>query len=237
MSEAFLHFSALFGLDPAAATEPFQRDLKLALTHRSAVPDKHKGHNERLEFLGDAVLELLVTEWLYAAYPESPEGEMTSYRSALVRKEHLAAVARRMSLGDYLKMSKGEARSGGAEKDYLLANVFEALIGALYLHYGVVFTRTIVEQWVVADLDDLLAQGSHVEAKSAFQELSQARVSITPKYRVIGSEGPDHDKIFTVEALLAKTVVGTGTGGSKKDAETAAAADALTRQEEWVRGA
>ncbi|MCB9809843.1 ribonuclease III [Candidatus Peribacteria bacterium] len=210
-----------------------------AFTHRSVLNEKQRSsrkHNERLEFLGDAVLELVTTEFLYHRYPDAPEGEMTNYRSSVVNRLHLAAVARTLGLGDYLILSRGERASGGAEKDYLLANVVEAFIGAIYLSKGMMIARDFIHQWVLSNIDDIIDQGLHIDAKSHFQELAQAHVSVTPHYEVLQEEGLDHEKIFTVGAYLNEQQVGTGTGNSKKTAQISAAEDALTRRAHWLEG-
>jgi len=207
------------------------------LTHRSAVNERSllKKHNERLEFLGDAVLELVSTEFLFAQFPKEPEGQLTSLRSALVKGDHLAQVARKLNLGHYLILSKGEARSGGAEKDYLLANLVEALIGAMYLTRGVEVTSSFIHQHILCDTQQILQQKQHVDAKSAFQELTQGQLSITPHYELISEVGKDHEKQFYMAAFLGDEKVGEGQGGSKKEAESAAAENALEHQSEWLK--
>lgn len=210
--------------------------LKEAFTHRSAVNENSKiaQHNERLEFLGDAVLELITTEYLFQNF-DSPEGELTNLRSALVRGDHLAEVARRLDLGSFLTLSRGEARSGGAQKDYLLANLVEAFIGAMYLNVGGEKTRQFIEQFVLCDLEEIMAERKHIDAKSEFQELTQGTIGITPHYEVVSESGPDHEKTFVLAAYLEGEKVGEGTGSSKKEAQLAAAADALARKEEWIK--
>lgn len=206
-----------------------------AFTHRSAVNDKTKlsVHNERLEFLGDAVLELVTTDYLYQKFMEKPEGELTNLRSALVKKEHLAMVARRLGIGDLLRMSKGEDRSGGRDKDYLLANTLEAFIGALYITTGMEESKPFIESFILADTDKILASEAHIDAKSKFQELTQGRYGITPQYKVLAESGKDHEKHFELGAYLDSTLVGVGTGGSKKEAQVDAAENALSKLNEW----
>lgn len=206
-----------------------------AFTHRSSVNENSKilVHNERLEFLGDAVLELITTEFLFHKFNELPEGEMTNFRSALVKKETLAKVSRKLELGTLLRMSKGEARSGGREKDYLLANLLEAFIGALYLtaHYEV--TQKFIETFILRELDEILENALHIDAKSQFQELTQGKLGITPNYEVLDSFGKDHAKTFILGAFLNKTKVGEGKGGSKKEAQVMAAQNALDNLKKW----
>ena len=206
--------------------------LEEALCHRSYVnehPQAGMRDNERLEFLGDAVLELITTEYLFNKFPQKPEGDLTSLRSALVKGETLAEVAKELDFGTHLKLSRGEARSGGAEKPYLLANVFEAVLGAIYLDSGYDKAREVVEKFLFPKLEKIIAEGSQIDAKSEFQELAQARLAITPEYRVLSESGPDHDKIFEMGAYVGKDLFGKGKGGSKQDAEQEAARDALKK--------
>lgn len=202
--------------------------LELALVHRSAVNEtKDRTHNERLEFLGDAVLELVVTEFLYAKFPEKPEGELTNHRSALVKGDHLAQVARRLGVGEYLHMSRGEERGGGREKDYLLANAVEAVIGAIYLDQGYEVAKQFIAKNILVDMDEILANNLHIDAKSYFQECAQEKVSVTPIYKLLDEEGPDHDKTFTMGAYLGDKLIASGKGGSKQTAEQEAAKSAI----------
>lgn len=205
--------------------------LETAFIHRSYL-NEAKGeiqHNERLEFLGDAVLELIVTEYLYAKFPTKPEGEMTALRSALVKGERLAEVAKDLEFGEYLKLSKGEARSGGREKPYLLANTFEAVLGAIYLDTGYKPARKFVEKFLLPSLEKIIAEGSQVDAKSHFQELAQEKLAITPRYELLSESGPDHDKVFEMGAYVGKDLYGKGKGANKQSAEQAAASEALKK--------
>jgi ribonuclease-3 len=205
--------------------------VKRAFIHRSYINEHPKAgleHNERLEFLGDAVLELVVTDHLYRNY-ENPEGELTSWRSALVKTESLAEVAEKLSLGQYLLMSHGEVKSGGRSRTALLANLIEAIIGALYLDQGYEAAATFIQTQLIAGLPNILASGAYIDAKSKFQEIAQERDGITPHYEVMSEEGPDHDKIFTVGVFLGKKELGRGNGASKQAGQQAAAADALSR--------
>lgn len=205
--------------------------LRNAFVHRSYL-NEHKSskmkNNERLEFLGDAVLELVVTEHLYSNYP-NPEGELTNWRSALVKGKMLAKIAKELNLGEYLYLSHGEENSGGRDKDYLLANTFEAVIGVVYLELGYEKVRKFIEKFLLVHLEDILEKGAYIDAKSKFQEIAQEKVGITPIYQLLHDKGPDHDKIFTMGAYVEDRIVGKGQGGSKQDAEQKAAEDALKR--------
>ncbi len=183
--------------------------------------------NERLEFLGDAVLELITTEELFDKYTDKPEGELTAMRSALVRGRHLAEVSKALNFGSYLLLSKGENNSGGREKDYILANTCEAFIGALYLDHGYEVTKKFILDYVVVNLEEILAQGDHVDPKTHFQEMAQEHVNITPEYNLIEESGPDHSKHFEMGVYLAEELVATGTGSSKQKAELDAAEKAI----------
>lgn len=203
----------------------------LALTHKSAVNEnpKLKKHNERMEFLGDAVLELIVTEYLYKKFPEEAEGNLTSIRASLVKGENLAKIAKRLDIGSFLKLSKGEEQLGGREKSSLLANTIEALIGAIYLDSGILAAKKFIEEKILSSLEEIIESGAHIDAKSYFQQYAQAEYKKTPKYIEIDEVGPDHDKIFTVAVNLGKEQFGIGKGQSKQAAQQAAAVDALKR--------
>ncbi len=208
-----------------------RRLLKTAFVHRSALNELHdhiNEHNERLEFLGDAVLELIVTENLFLHYP-NPEGELTNWRSALVRGQHLAEKAKDLGFGDYLYLSHGETKSGGKAKQMILANTFEAFLGALYLDGGYKIAKNFVEQTIICHLSEILAEGLDIDPKSRFQELAQEKYSITPDYKVISESGPDHNKIFTVGVYLADRQVAQGQGSSKQYAQIAAARSAINQ--------
>ncbi len=204
--------------------------LETAFIHKSYL-NEHKSDsrsdNERLEFLGDAVLELVTTEYLYGAFPDTGEGQLTSFRSALVKGRHLAEVARSLGLGNYLLLSRGEEKSGGREKNYILANTLEALIGAVYLDRGFAVSHKFISRFILTNLGDILKKGLHVDAKSHLQEFSQETLSITPAYQVLNESGPDHNKMFEVGVLLGERLVGKGTGSSKQKAEEQAAIAAL----------
>jgi ribonuclease III len=201
--------------------------LAQSLTHRSAVRETRSlGHNERLEFLGDAVLELVTTDYLFHI-GQKTEGEMTNLRSALVNRENLSSVAKEISLGDYLHLSKGEERSGGREKDSTLSNALEALIGALYLDQGFEAASQFCNEFILTRLQALQAAGKHVDEKSSFQEKAQETEGLTPHYEVLEQEGPDHEKTFTCGVFIGEEKIAEGTGNSKQKAETAAAAAGL----------
>lgn len=208
--------------------------LTLAFIHKSFVNEheNEEGHNERLEFLGDAVLELAVTHFLYKNYPDQPEGQLTNWRSALVKGKNLARVSRALELGQYLLLSRGEELSGGREKDYILANTTEALIGAIYLDKGFEAANQFILKNIVIMLQEIIAQGLNVDAKSHVQELAQEKLSLTPTYELLSESGPDHDKVFEMGIYLGKELAGKGQGPSKQEAEQAAARSAL-KEKGW----
>lgn len=205
--------------------------LLSAVTHRSYL-NEHKEavweHNERLEFLGDAVLELVVTDFLFAKYPEKPEGELTAIRAALVNTNSLAAASEAMGINQFLLMSKGEAKDEGRARQYILANVFEACIGALYLDQGYTVARDFIADRLFKNTDTIVEKRLWQDAKSRFQELAQEHASITPTYETLSQEGPDHDRTFTVGVFLRHEKVAEGKGRSKQEAEQQAAQAALT---------
>lgn len=208
--------------------------LEQALTHRSYLnehPDYEIGHNERLEFLGDAILDFVVSDMLYTRFPDMPEGRMTRLRAAIVRTEALAALARKLGLGILLRMARGEEESGGRTRKSNLCNAFEAVVGAIYLDANIETVWIIVEPLFDLMLEDVLRTANDKDAKSRLQEWSQAELGITPTYRTINATGEDHAKTFTVEVYLAKQVVGWGTGKNKQAAEQAAARQALNELE------
>ena len=203
--------------------------LQTALTHRSFLNENRQieEHNERLEFLGDAVLELVTTEHLFDSMSGSPEGQMTSLRAALVRKENLDKAARSMQLGQYLNMSKGEDQGGGRNNPYILANAVEALIGAIYLDRGFAIARKFIHKFVLVYLNEILDQKLFQDSKSRLQELSQEKLQLTPIYEILSEQGPDHEKIFEAGVYFADKLQGKGKGNSKQSAELKAAQDAL----------
>ena len=207
------------------------KDLLLqSLTHRSYLnenPDFALGHNERLEFLGDAVLELIVTEELYKRFPDKPEGDLTSFRAALVNANMLADVASALGVNDFLLLSRGEAKDVGRARQYILANAVEAIIGAVYLdkHYEV--TQAFIHRILLPHLDEVLEKKLYKDPKSLFQEMAQERVGVTPTYEVTREWGPDHDKHFVVGIYLGEELVAEGEGRSKQTAQEDAAKKGL----------
>lgn len=206
--------------------------LGLAFVHKSFINEhpRERHYNERLEFLGDAVLELSVTQFLYKKYPAQPEGQLTNWRSALVKGKNLAKISKSLELGKFLLLSRGEELSGGREKEYILANTLEALIGAIYLDKGFKVADEFILKYIAALLDDIIAKGLNVDAKSRVQELSQDRYNVTPNYELISESGPDHDKKFIMGIYFGKKLAGEGEGLSKQDAEQAAAKDAMEKE-------
>jgi ribonuclease-3 len=205
--------------------------LITALTHRSYVNEHRstvKEHNERLEFLGDAVLELVVTEYLYGNYSE-PEGILTNWRSALVRTESISAAASALGFEPYLRLSRGEKRGTERARAQILANSFEAVIGAVYLDKGYDAAKTVISNTIISTFENILETGSWLDSKSRLQELAQSKLGFTPSYKVMEEEGPDHDKIFTVGVYVDTKLYGKGTGPSKQAAQQAAAENALAK--------
>jgi ribonuclease III len=210
--------------------------LKRAFTHRSYINEnKNLGlkHNERLEFLGDAVLELVVTDYLFNSYPKKNEGDMTALRSALVNTINLGEVAVDINVNEHMLFSKGEAKDTGRARQYLLANAMEAIIGAIYLDGGYAEAEKFILKHIVVKIDKILEEGSWVDAKSKFQEKAQEVDGVTPEYRLIKQSGPDHDKRFEMGVYLGKKLEAKGEGKSKQDAEQVAATEALTKRD-WL---
>jgi len=210
-------------------TEPMH--LLTAITHRSYLNehrDAQQDHNERLEFLGDAVLELIVTDYLFRTYPEKPEGELTAIRAALVNTVSLSATSEKLGVNKFLLMSKGEAKDEGRARQYILANVFEAFIGAMYLDQGYDTAQAFVARQLFPKTDEIVRKRLWQDAKSRFQELAQDHASVTPTYQLLGQEGPDHDRIFTIGVYLRHELVAEGKGRSKQEAEQEAAERAIT---------
>jgi len=209
-----------------------QQLLVTALTHRSAINEKlssSQESNERLEYLGDAVLELATSEFLFKKFPHQPEGKLTAYRSALVKTETLAEVARELGLGEKLKMSRGEVKSGGRTNVSLLANTTEAVIGALYLDQGFTAVQSFLEKHLFHKVERILADKAYLDPKSWLQEKVQAKKLTAPAYQIIAESGPDHDKIFTVQVLVEGEVKGVGRGHSKQQAQREAARVAIEK--------
>ena len=206
--------------------------LLRALTHRSYLnenPDFIMEDNERLEFLGDAVLDFLTAEYLYHRFPEMHEGELTSLRAALVRTESLANLARKIDLGRCLYLGHGEEAGGGRHRAAVLCGAFEALIGALYLDRGLTTVEAFIKPLFDPEIERIIADDLAKDPKSLLQELSQAELEITPHYCTVSESGPDHAKEFVVEAIIGKRVYGRGVGRSKQAAARAAAQNALVQ--------
>lgn len=204
--------------------------LRQAFVHRSYInenKDAGFGHNERLEFLGDAVLELVITDYLYKKYSDKTEGELTSYRSALVNSTTLAMVSTKLQMNEYLVLSRGEAKDTGRARQVILANAIEALIGAIYLDQGYDGAQDFIYKNISPLIETVLAEKSWIDSKSLFQERAQDIDGSTPLYKTLKETGPDHDKKFTVGVYLKDKMIATGEGKSKQDAEQAAAKKAL----------
>lgn len=208
--------------------------LKEALTHRSFLNENETWpvpHNERLEYLGDAVIELVVTEYLYKTYPEKQEGELTGLRAALVNYQMMATTAREISLEKSLFLSKGEAKDVGKARDVIIANAFEALVGAIYLDKGYGETAKFVERVLISHIREVLEQKLYKDPKSALQEIIQEKERVTPTYKVLRESGPDHQKNFTVGVFFGERCIAEGSGTSKQEAESNAARAALEMME------
>ncbi len=207
------------------------KDLLIqAFAHRSFLnenPDFKLSHNERLEFLGDAILEQVVTEYLYLEYLDKSEGELTSWRAALVNAKMLAKIAQDLDFNDFLLLSQGESKEEGRARQYILANTFEAFIGSLYLDQGLDVCRDFIKNNLIKELPFIIESGTFKDAKSRFQEKAQEKTGITPTYNVLKEWGPDHDKKFTVGVFLGEESIAKGEGPSKQEAEEAAANEAL----------
>lgn len=221
--------------------DEFQNNLKVvfknkallvqAFVHRSYLNEAKeiRESNERLEFLGDAVLELLTSQFLYNKYPEYPEGTLTNIRSALVKTESLAEVARRLNIGDLLYLSRGEEDSGGRHNQSLLADAFEAVLGAIYLDQGIDPVRLVLSDWLFPNTDEIIEKKAFIDYKSLLQEIVQDENRISPTYRVVKSEGPDHARTFWIEAIAGTKTLGSGQGKSKQEAEQMAAKASLEK--------
>lgn len=205
--------------------------LAQAFCHRSYLnenPDFHLENNERLEFLGDAVLELIVTDYLFKTYPEKPEGELTNWRASLVNAKILGEVSEGLGFNDFLLLSRGEAKELGKARQYILANTFESFVGSLYLDRGYKKTEEFIKKYLIKKLPDIIKNGLHRDAKSCFQEEAQERTGVTPTYKVLKEWGPDHVKHFVIGVFLGKKLMAEGEGSSKQEAEEAAAKKALS---------
>lgn len=210
--------------------------LRQALVHRSYLnehPDFDLNHNERLEFLGDAVLELIVTKYLYEKFPDEPEGKLTNLRASLVNSHALVQKAKIIGLDNYLYLSKGEAKdSNNKARENILANSFEALIGSIYLDKGYSISKEFIEKFLVKDIPKILAKELYLDPKSKFQEIAQEKYAITPHYKVLSESGPDHAKIFKVGVYIGSEFIISGRGSSKQEAQVKAAMAAL-KKKDW----
>ncbi len=212
--------------------------LKQAVVHRSYInehPDFYLGHNERLEFLGDAVLEIVVTEYLYHHFPGLPEGDLTNIRASLVNSKMLHKVASKINLENYLFLSKGEAKGGNLKaRQYIVANAVEALIGAIYLDQGIKMAKKFIYSFIISELDYVISNQLYLDPKSIFQEKVQEKFRITPHYKVLKESGPDHAKIFEVGLYIGDELAATGIGTSKQEAQVEAARKAL-KERGWFK--
>lgn len=203
--------------------------LERVFIHRSYLNehlDQSLENNERLEFLGDAVLELVVTEHLYLTYP-NPEGELTNWRSAIVKGETLAKASKDIDMGTYLMVSRGEERNGGKSRNLLLANCFEALLGSIYIDQGYSVVKDFIHNNLIPRLTDIIKDGSYLDSKSKLQELIQEKNGVTPEYKVLNESGPDHDKHFLIGVYVDDVEIGRGKGASKRKGEQEAATAGL----------
>ncbi len=210
--------------------------LKQAFTHRSYINENvglKISHNERLEFLGDAVLELIVTDFLYKKYPAYTEGELTAMRSALVNAIIISEIAGAIGMNDYLLLSKGEAKDFGKARQYILANTYEALVGAIYLDQGYEVVDKFITKTLLPKTEEIVNKKLWRDAKSLVQEKAQEFVSVTPSYKVLQQSGPDHDKHFTVGIYFGTNLIAEGKGKSKQEAEQSAAMNAL-KAKNWL---
>jgi ribonuclease III len=205
--------------------------LQQAMVHRSYINEHSNfkvGHNERLEFLGDAVLEIIITEYLYLNFPDKPEGDLTNWRASLVNSKMLYQVAQSLNFDDYLLLSKGESKDKDSKaRQYILANSVEAIIGAIYLDQGIEPSKKFILKNIISSLDEIIKNKAYLDPKSRFQEVAQEIVGVTPSYQVLKEEGPDHNKKFTVGLFLNQELVSSGEGSSKQEAQTDAAEKGL----------
>lgn len=210
--------------------------LKQSVVHRSYLnehPDFGLPHNERLEFLGDAVLEIVVTEYLYHRFPETPEGDLTNWRASLVNAKMLSEIAKEIGIEDFLYLSRGEAKDKNTKaRQYILANAIEALIGAIYLDQGIRASRKFIKKNILVKLDYILSNLLYIDPKSRFQEKAQEEIGITPHYKVLSEYGPDHEKIFEVGLYVGQDLISKGKGSSKQEAQIEAAKKGI-KKKDW----
>jgi len=209
--------------------------LETALTHRSFLNENYDPklqNNERLEFLGDAVLELITTEYLFKTYPERNEGELTSFRSALVKTTSLSDTALNLHIGDFIRMSRGEEVTGGRERPYILANTFEAILGAIYLDQGYETSKDFVNKKLLPKISEIIENRLDIDPKSKLQEIAQEILNFTPVYELVSANGPDHSKNFIMSVKIRNKAFGEGEGKSKQEAEQNAAQAALDHWQE-----
>lgn len=208
--------------------------IKQAVVHRSYLnehPAFGLNHNERLEFLGDAVLEIVVTEYLYHHFPETPEGDLTNWRASLVNAKMLSDIANEIGLENYLYLSKGESKDKNSKaRQYILANAVEALIGAIYLDRGIKAVKKVIKENIISKLDNILENKLYLDPKSKFQEKAQEKYGVTPYYKVLSEAGPDHSKVFEVGLYLNEDLVAKGKGSSKQEAQVKAAVVGLKKK-------
>jgi ribonuclease-3 len=208
--------------------------LRQSLVHRSYLNEHPKfplNHNERLEFLGDAVLEIIVTEYLYHQYPDKPEGELTNWRASLVNSNMLSSVAKDIELEEYIYLSKGEAKDKNSKaRQFILANAVEAMIGSIYLDQGREAAEGFIHRFILSKLDNILENKLYLDAKSRFQEKAQECYGLTPHYKVLNEEGPDHDKRFEIGLFLGEEMIAKATGTSKQEGQVKAAAKGLEKK-------
>jgi len=207
--------------------------LKQAFTHRSYLNENRGSnlqHNERLEFLGDAVMELATTDYLYRSFPNKTEGDLTSLRASLVNTQTISDVSGDLGFNEYLLLSRGEAKDKGRARQYILANTFESVIGAIYLDQGYEVAKLFIYQNLMSRLESIIQKGSWIDAKSKLQEVVQEKLGITPTYKTIKEEGPDHDKQFTVALFYGDKEIDFGEGKSKQEAEQDVAQKVLLKE-------
>jgi ribonuclease-3 len=210
--------------------------LAQAFTHRSYLNEHRElkgGHNERLEFLGDAVLELVTTDFLYKKYPGKTEGDLTALRSALVNTNSISDVASELGFNEYLMLSRGESKDTGRARQYILANTFESVVGAIYLDQGYKTAEKFIGAFLLPKIEEIVAKGLYIDAKSKLQEIIQEKFSVTPVYDIVSQKGPDHDKTFVVKVEYGDGKIAEGKGKSKQEAEQEAARMVLL-EEKWL---